>query len=226
MKNNYITVDVETGGRFATPDPKTGEHNGITQISMRVIEPVRFKLLHTFDAFIKPYDNTTINPEALKYTRVTMKDINNGEDVNVVTKQIVETFKIANKGGRYPSAPILVGHNVEFDKMFLRYLFERKNKSLFDFVQVFSYDTMWLCMSAEAGKLKSDDVNRYTLTACCERFGISLKNAHNAIGDTAVTEQLFIKLLKRLNQQEGKTKDATQQTEKQSKSRDSFYFEI
>lgn len=224
MKNNYITIDVETGGKFPIKDPTTGEHNGITQIALRVIDPVKFKLLHSYDAFVKPYDGTTIHPKALQYTRVSMKDINNGIDVNVLTKQLVECFKIANKTGRAESAPILVGHNLEFDKGFLEYLFTRKNKSLYDFVQQIYYDTMWLCRSAEVGQLKSDDVSRYTLAACCERFGINLKNAHSATGDVLVTEQLFIKLIKRLAAQPGATETITE--EKQSKSRDNFFFEI
>lgn len=224
MKNNYITLDVETGGKFATKDQKTGEHNGITQIALRVIDPIKFRLIHSYDAFVKPYDGHTIHPDALKYTHVTMKDINNGIDVNVLTKNLVECFKIANKTGKYASAPIMIGHNLDFDKGFLEYLFGRKNKNLYDFVQPFYYDTLWLCKSTEAGQLKSDDVSRYTLTSCCERFGISLKNAHSATGDVQVTEQLFIKLLKRL-QQVGNTTESIVE-EKQSKSRDSFYFEI
>lgn len=221
--NNLIVLDVETGGYDENLNP-------ITQVALQVVEPIKFKTIHYFDTFVKPYNNLTIDTDALKSTMVTMKDINSGVDVNLLLKELISAVKIANKSGRDSTKPILVGHNIGFDKKMLKYLFAYKNKDLYDYFDEESFCTMRMTKLLEAGSLKSDDVSRYTLTSCCERQGIPLKNAHGAPADVEATKQLFIVLTNRLrNAPTTDTEEpliANSTKRKTAKQRDSFYFEI
>ena len=216
MTSKYLVTDVETGGKLPTKNP-------ITQISIAIVDPSKFIILDTFTTFVKPYNGLAIEPEALKYTRVTMKDINNGVDVKILIKNLIAFLKKANPSGKRPSDPILVGHNLEFDLGFLEYLFATVDKNLYEYVQRLFYDTMWLTRSIEAGT-KEADVNRYTLEACCERYGITHINAHSAEKDVQSTSTLFQKLIRSRSPHKNQTDG--NETERTVKSRDSFRFEI
>lgn len=224
---NYVVIDCETGGRDRDKNP-------ITQIALQVLEPVEFSTIHSFDTLVKPYDNLLIEKEAVDYTRVNMKDVmQRGVDVNVLVKNLIETAKIANKSGKSATRPILIGHNIAFDKGFLEYVLTYKNKNLYEHYSIESFDTMNMMKLMEGGlKRKPGEVSRYTLTACCERNGIKLQSAHGAVADVEATKQLFIVLANRLrNNQSGYAtmdygeKDGSP-NENRRKSRDSFFFEI
>src|SRR5882757_955933 len=98
MKNNLIICDVETGGREEDQNP-------ITQITMEVVDPIKFETIHYFETFVLPYNNLRIEPEALVGSRVTMQQINEGVDKKILMKGMIETFKVANKGGKGPTQP-------------------------------------------------------------------------------------------------------------------------
>jgi DNA polymerase III alpha subunit (gram-positive type) len=220
MKNNLIVLDVETGGMLPTENP-------ITQIAWQAIDPLKYTVLHSFDTFVKPYNNLVITPKALAASRVTMKEVNAGVDVRVVLKEFVGMVKVINKSGKGATKPIIVGHNVGFDIDFLVAMFNYLNKDLFDYTGKVPFDTLLDSKRFEAGKLKSDDINRFTLSACCERFNIPLKSAHGAPADVEATKQLFIKITDNLRNN-GSTKNSSgeQHQQKRQKQRDSFAFEI
>jgi DNA polymerase III epsilon subunit-like protein len=215
MKNNLCIFDVETGG-------KKSEENPITEIAMQFIDPIKFKAIHTYQTYVRPYANLKIEKAALDYTRVTMKQINEGIDVKEMVKAVIAAVKVANPGGRGQSAPILVGHNVDFDVRFLSTAFTLCGKQLFDFFDPVSMCTMRMMKLMEAGKLKSEDVSRYTLTSCCERVGVKLKAAHGAMNDVNATIPLAKALILRLR--EGKAEEVSADEEAQPKSRNFFQF--
>lgn len=221
---NLIVLDVETGGREE-------EENPITQLALQVITPEDFEVLHSFDTVVKPYNNLVVSKEAIDYTRVSVKEINEkGVDVNVLMKGLIEAFKIANKTGKANNRPIIVGHNIPFDIKFLKYLFDYKNKNIYDYLDDSHFDTLKMMKLLEAGSLKSSEISRYTLSACCERFGINLKTAHGAVGDVEATKHLFIgitNILRKNNKDGNKSGNKISESPtKQKKSRESYYFEI
>lgn len=222
MKNALFVLDVETGGTKEDENP-------ITQIAWDAIDAIDYKTLHSYSAFIKPYNNLTIQPDALSFSRVTMQEVLAGIDTNELMKTILATVKILNKSGKPQTKPVIVGHNIEFDKRFLEYLFIYKNKKLYDYFDSSSFDTLKLCKLKEGGSLKSDDNSRFTLTACCERFGIELHGAHGAPADVEATKQLMIKLINLLRNGESSSTTSSRSSAKNSerrKSRSEFFFEM
>lgn len=191
MKNNLLICDCETGDVDEQKSP-------ITQITMEVIDPIHFETIHYFETFVQPYNNLIITPEALKRSRVTMQQINAGVPAKVLVKNLIEVFKIANKSGKGATMPYFVGHNFEFDMKFLVYLFRYMQKNLFDFVHGTFYDTLFLMKLIEGNSLKSTESQKYTLTACCDRMGIELRNAHGAAADVQATKLLFAKQINRM----------------------------
>lgn len=185
MKNNIGITDCETGGF-------NPEENPITQIAITVIDAETFEDLESYSTFIKPYDDLIITPAALEASRVTMREINKGEDVAKVFKILIQLFKKYSGRGNN-SKLILGGHNFGFDLGFLEYLFKRFNQNLYDYVDKFHYDTMKLYPHMEifSGKFK------YNLTNLSERYGFSLTSAHGAEPDVKVTKDLLINYLNR-----------------------------
>jgi DNA polymerase III epsilon subunit-like protein len=210
MTNKLIICDVETGGTDPNLHP-------ITQITMQVLDPNTFQALHTFESFVKPYNNLTITKEALEHSRVSMKEINAGIDSAALMKAIINVFKIANKSGKDQSNPYFVGHNFGFDFQFLEYLFTYHNKNLYDFAQRVCFDTLAMMKLFEGNSLKASESSKYNLTNCCERMGITLRNAHGSAADVAATEALFIKLVN-LQRNANPTTDSTTGNTTKSKS--------
>lgn len=75
---------------------------------------------------------------------------------------------------------VLVAHNIAFDGPMLREEFVRNSKP--------QLEQPWLCTATQA---KSLGFRPYRLDACCEALGISLVNAHTALGDARATAELF-----------------------------------
>lgn len=85
---------------------------------------------------------------------------------------------------------IPLGHNVKFDIGFLKALF-KKNKGAYG--RHFSYhsiDTLGVAIFADLA-LFGKKSSAYKLTDLCERFGIKLDNAHDALADIDATVELF-----------------------------------
>jgi DNA polymerase III alpha subunit (gram-positive type) len=223
MKQNLIVLDLETGGYHATEHP-------ITQLALNVVDPLHFESLHKYSNFVKPYNNLVITPEALQASRVSMQQINKGITVQVLVKDLLAAFKIAHKSGKPQTKPIIVGHNIaEFDMPFLEYLFSYLNKNLYDYVSRVTFDTIPFSKLLMAGNVKSDENAKFNLAACCERFGIELKGAHDALADVEATTQLFKFLTKTLrNGYAGSTTTNTVQSAGSGKrsARDNFFFEF
>lgn len=213
-------VDVETGGL------KNNEHP-ITQVSIEVIDSVNFNHVAGFTSFVQPYNDLEITEKALQASRVTMAQINKGIDVKILMKELINIFKIANKSGKEATRLILVGHNVPFDLGFLEYLFYYMNKRLYDYVSRTHIDTMTLAKLKEAGSLKSSENQKFTLSACCDREGIVLHNAHGAAADVAATKKLLIKLLNNLRYANTSGSSESGGTPKnRKKAREGYFFEF
>lgn len=219
MKNNLLILDVETGGRDE-------EKNPITQLALQVVEPIKFDVLHRFEIILKPYNNLVVEKDAVEYTRLTVDQIARGADCMLAVKGIIEACKLANPSGKSVTAPILVGHNIAFDKKFLVYLFKYRSKNFFDYVNDNLFDTLTQCKLHEAGQLKAKDINSYRLTTCCERFGIALKTAHGAPADVEATRLLMKKLFQSLRNTKANEVTSSEPASKSVRARDGFKFEF
>ena len=60
------------------------------------------------------------------------------------------------------------------------------------------YDTMWMMRQ----KFAMEDM-KFTLGSCCQKMGVDLTDAHNAMNDVTATKELFVRLIEDLRS-EGK----------------------
>ncbi len=88
--------------------------------------------------------------------------------------------QISDTLSRLLAGRVLVAHNISFDGSMLREEFLRNSKP--------QLDQPWLCTALQA---KSQGFKPYRLDACCSALGISLVNAHTALGDARATAELF-----------------------------------
>lgn len=175
---DYIVMDLETTGF-------TADQNQIAQIAFVVLNQ-NMEILDQACSFIQKYDNKILVPATMKFTGITEEQMAEGMSADELYSELVSLFK-EHKKGRYRK-PILVGHNFcSFDLPFIEYIFKRKGDNLYNYVENFVDDTIFLARKRwGAGEMKD-----YKLGTCCERAGVLLSDAHEALADTVATAQLF-----------------------------------
>jgi DNA polymerase III epsilon subunit-like protein len=195
---NYIFYDLETGGLNPIPKlDKKGEEiepaNPITEIALIVVDGVKLKQIETYTTYVQPYHNLTITENGLKFSSVTMNDVESGIKATDLIKTLIELFKKHKVAAPGDSGfPILVGHNNrKFDDYFLNELFKLHGKNVWDYVGRNTDDTMNLARIFWNHIIQKDTNDKINLTECCKRAGIKLTNAHSAENDAIATLKLF-----------------------------------
>lgn len=185
---DYICFDVETGGLHSDLNP-------ITEFAMIVYDNVKFEEKFRFECFVKPYDELIYDSAALKHTGITMEMIKQGETVDDLVSLLCDIFKQFTYGSsKFKYRPVLVGHNIaKFDIPFIEYIFKRKKLNLYDFIEHYKEDTLFLGRTKWAGK-----INKFNLGACCKEAGIDLIDAHRAMNDVEANKLLHEFLIKSL----------------------------
>jgi DNA polymerase III alpha subunit (gram-positive type) len=209
-KANYIIFDCETGGLRPKENP-------ITQIGFLAIDCNTLKEINRFETFVKPYDDLVITKEALNYTGLKMQDINSGIDKKELLNFLIDFFKKCSPNNRPENKPVMVGHNVQYDIGFLKYLFESLNKNVFDYISETQIDTMSLT------KMFNPDATSLKLESCCDNVGVVLKDAHNAMNDVIATTELFKVYIHKLRQS-SKVSTDNNSNKQNTKSRNKFQF--
>jgi DNA polymerase III epsilon subunit-like protein len=213
--NSIICIDVETGGLHPSKNP-------VTQIAYQAFELDTYKPLLEFSSYIKPYDTGLVyEPKAMDYTGITAQHLASGLDLKSVVKQMWEDFSRVTSS--HTKKPILLGHNVGFDIGFIKQVF---NYCKVDIAKVLdcnhdipkSIDTLSLAKQKWA---KDEKVTTYNLTACCQRAGIELIDAHDALNDVKGTKELFFYFTNGLRS--GDTQN-TEETTKHTRIRNNFNF--
>ena len=188
---DYICFDIETGGLSETKNP-------ITEIALVVYDCEKFQEKSRFETFVKPYDNLVLEPDALKHTGITLEMLEeDGVDIEDLVDYLVEVFKTFSYGNaRFKYKPVLVGHNIsKFDVPFIEYAFKRQKLNLYDYVEHYHEDTLFLGRSKWVGKQK-----KFNLGACCAAAGIELIDAHRAMNDVEANKKLHVHILNTLRQ--------------------------
>jgi DNA polymerase III alpha subunit (gram-positive type) len=142
MDANFIILDCETGGLRCKENP-------ITEVALIVVDPISFATIHSYQTFVKPYNDLKITVDALKASRVTMSQINAGVEHKVLLTNLIKIFAKYKQPTKATSKPILIGHNFGFDIDFLEYLFDFLGYSLWDYVDRFYYYTIKLAREYE-----------------------------------------------------------------------------
>lgn len=188
VNQNFIVLDIESGG-FS---PK---ENLLTQIGFIVIDGFTMQEKYKYNTYIYPYDEQhCISKQASELTGITIDKLRReGKPLKIVLEEISNIWK-GFKVSYY--LPILVGHNISFDQMFLEYAFDYiygpntgRNGvcKMYDFVMKSSIDTMFLARQ----KFINDEVANFKLETIGEKIGVNNLSAHDALADVEETVELF-----------------------------------
>lgn len=213
IRANYIVHDCETGGLDSQKNP-------ITQYACVILDYKTLKEVDRYETFIKPYNDLSIDQEALDHTMVSMTDIKNGVDCKKFVSTLATFYeehraKTKNKdAGRLVS----VGHNVVFDHGFLQYAMNLYNKNLWNYINGNFVDTQVMAKMTW-GLLGNEKIR---LSDCCERARIRLTDAHGAMNDVEATADLFRWFTKRLRAKSGD--NAVEEINKRAKGVEFFEF--
>lgn len=176
MKPAFFAFDVETSGLYA-------DQHEILSIAMILLDDgfneLARKVIYAFPE--KPVDAKAA--EVNGYTAELWTERGAVSQI-VLFAEVYEFVKNFRK-------LIPMGHNVPFDVSFLKALFANNGSD--EYRQIFSYhllDTVSVSLLFDM-VLFGKKHQSQKLEALCERFGIKLDNAHDALADISATVALF-----------------------------------
>ena len=169
-------IDVETTGI----DPSVHEIIELGVVIARLKDDV-LTVVDQFDIKIVPKHIDNADPVALR-----VNGYNESDWLFAVEREeALKTFITKTHGA------IFVAHNIIFDYGFIEAAL--KQSGLEHQMHFHKIDTISM---AFAVLHTADDINRYSLKALCEYFGIENARAHSAYADAFATYEVFKKLLK------------------------------
>lgn len=205
--NAAIVCDFETGGLDPSKNPALS-------IAYQAFELDTYKPILEFESFIQPYDSLVIEDSALKVNGITYAQMSEGLETKQIVERLTDDFSRANISG-FRAKPILIGHNFGFDIGFLCYIFNKHKKDLGKLLdtnknhlgqEIPKYvDTQILA------KQKWGTMTHYNLTACCNKAGIEIFDAHSVMNDVKATKELFLYLTNHLRTGEAVSVESQEQ---------------
>ena len=176
---NILIIDLETGGL----DELT---NGTCSVAMKV-----FDKDITDEFLIKPHINRTYTEKALEINGLNTIEL---EEKGITAKEACERI-ISFIRKNFNNAPQVLGHNVKFDLNFLKHLF--LDGGYQDFNNFIDRDFLDSKVFANLLKRLGKYPNRSTALVSAYRHftGKEPVNAHNALADVLMTEEVFNKEL-------------------------------
>ena len=112
--NNYIILDFETGGLDCKKNP-------IIEFGCVVVSGKTYEQILQYDNIIRPYDDSLVYEEQATRVHGISKEMALRDGITL--KQFAQDFETicneANTENSKIGRPMLVGHNIQFDKNFL-----------------------------------------------------------------------------------------------------------
>jgi DNA polymerase-3 subunit epsilon len=184
---SYTVLDTETTGL----DPEADE-----LIAIGAVRIVNRRILthETFDQLIDPH--RAVSPESVRIHGLSRALLEGQPDVAEVLPRFA----------RFAEDTVLVGHNVAFDMRFLA------AKEVHTGVRLRQPVLDTLLLSPAVHPQEQD----HSLEAIAERLGVSIVGRHTALGDALVTAEIFLRLLRLLEERRidtlGQALEAARQT--------------
>lgn len=198
---SFVVLDFETGGLDATKNP-------VMSFAALAMDGVSLDQILKYDNLVQPYsDKLQYDSKAMQINGLSVEQCRaKGVPLSQLVDDICKIFTEANIHNSKTARPVIVGHNIDFDKNFLIDIFKRANIDLSKYVSgttdVFGTfhprceDTKHWCMAMSAETTDTD--TNFKLQSCCQRASVDLTNAHNAAGDVAATADLWRYVVTRL----------------------------
>jgi len=177
MSLYYYVIDTETTGL-------QNDYHEVTEIGIiRCVDRVQ---LHRC---IKCKYPERASYDALKVTKKTMADLEQGHDAGAV---VAECNKFLAEDGATPASRVIIGHNIiTFDKKFLHSMWKEQNQ---EFPAHLWLDT--IALTREYLKQQGIKTRKINLHASCDYVGVKkLSEAHNAKVDTRNNYLLYRNLV-------------------------------
>jgi DNA polymerase III subunit epsilon len=168
----YTVFDTETTGL----QPEEGDEI----VAIGAVRIINGRLLRreTFDRLVDPRRSV---PAASRRVHGITTDMLRGQPT---IEEVLPAF------ARFADDTVLVGHNVSFDLAFLR---RKQARTGVAFTQPV-LDTLLLSAAVHPDHVE------HTMEAIAARLGVDLVGRHSALGDALVTGEIFVRLLRLLNQ--------------------------
>ena len=173
-KLEFLVVDVETTGLSTSEDLILQVGAVVTDANGRIKRRVSWYVRPGQDGF--PWD--TPHPPAHHIHGITNEQLSRG----------VPTRRALRRLRRLAKRRVLVAHNAKFDYGFITSESQRHSISL-DVAEP-------VCTLELSRKLDPKRAESHRLVTLCERYGIPLDNAHDALCDATATAQLLSILIK------------------------------
>lgn len=200
---SVIALDCETGGLNCIK-------NAMCSVAVSSFSLFDGTEISRYETFIQPYSDLTYDDAAMKYTGITFAQLHSGLPIKEAVKELCNQFEIANTAKTHTKKPILLGHNIGFDIGFIMKAFNFCKVDISKYLSctmdgngnmIPSYfDTMWLSRMKWGG---DESMTKYNLGVCCEKGGVALTDAHNAMNDVVSTKELFISFMNGLRSSGG-----------------------
>lgn len=187
---NYISIDVETGG-LPNTTKKAVYDFALTEVAFVAINK-DLEIVEKQSWLIRPYKEDLIYDkraeEASGISRAMVEE--QGMDLNVAVKEMIAFLKRYKVGS---SLPTVFGHNfIKFDADFMINAFEFCKENFLKYVKEEPEDTIkW-------ARLCWPESDNYKNGTCCRNAGVVLTDAHRALSDAIATAQLWIWFMKNL----------------------------
>lgn len=173
-------IDIETSG---TEPSKCG----ILEFGVLKVKPNLKDIIHEANFVIKPdnIEDVYYDPEALKVNNISLKEINDSGVSALSLRSTIASYFTKNT--------LVVGHNFNFDFLFISKLLENNIDNSFNNLLKPRYiDTATLILPLVMFGL----VPKNTLHEACKFFNINNSGAHRAINDAYITLEVFKSLCK------------------------------
>ncbi len=203
---NYLVIDVETGGF----NPET---NAITQIACVVINGETLEVLSSYESYIFPYDKI-YDTAALISTNISIDLLHKkGKDAKLACNEI-ELLLNKYSSRSHKDKLIWVGQNPLFDIGFINNFFFDFSKNTLEkyftgksMGKYFVPDNLDTILLARTTWQRNTMLNgAYKLNCICDKAGVELTDAHDAMNDTIATKDVFVVFVNYLrNNQKQKT---------------------
>lgn len=174
-KKIFSFIDIETTGFIVG-------HHEMIEVACVLADPSKdYEVIDELELKIKPSRIETADPQALRINGYNEAEWMFAYTMEQAMKALAE--KIENT--------VMVAHNITFDWAFLDHAFRETGVEAKFYRKLDSYSIAYAKFSNEP------DVNKFSLKALAEYYGLTNEKAHTALADTRVTVAIFRELMKR-----------------------------